>query len=668
MGAVDNQGPTVINGDIGTNAGAFNGFPPGVVNGSIHVADAAAMQAATAVQAAYAYMSGITYATEEAVYGGVPPVTLLPGSYFVKEATTLAGTLILDGGDPNATFFLMVNGALTTGANSRVVVQNGASASNAYWQIRGLATLGQNSVMRGTLLVDGAINLVTGALLEGRGLSQAGGISPTSGTVSLPVPPALTRTFWLGDPFGTGTTDWFTAGNWSNGVPTSALDAVVPTGTVPYPLVASGSAAANSLVVGAGARFTQGGGPLDVKGSVENSSTISATAGTVRLSGAAAQAIGGVGSTQFWGLAVAHPAGANQAGPVSVHGAPASGGLATNGQLLTLLSDAAGTALVDNAGGTVDGTTTVQRYIDPAFNAGVGYRHYSSPVASTAFNDLATAGFVPVFNQAYNTTGNAATPFPNVFGYDQARVTDPTDTTPAFDQGFLVPAGTAALGVLSGYTVNIGAGQVVDVQGTLTNGPVARTGLTRGAQPQSGWQFLGNPYPSPIDFSQAAGVVRTNVDAAVYVYRSTGQYAGANTVSYVNGVGNPLVASMQGFFARVSAGQTTGSFALSNAVRVTTVATATPFNRGTAETRPLVQLRLQGSARPLTDATAVCFEPGASAGYDAHFGAFKLPNSSGLGVSSLAAGSDLSVNGLALLTGSPPCRCTCTCPPAVLML
>ncbi|MDQ2769166.1 MAG: ice-binding family protein, partial [Bacteroidota bacterium] len=657
VGAVDNHGPTVINGDIGTNAGAFNGFPPGVVNGNIHVADASATQAATAVQAAYAHMSGITYATEKAVYGGVPPVTLLPGSYFVKEATTLAGTLILDGGgDPNATFFLMVNGALTTGANSRVVVQNGASASNVYWQIRGLATLGQNSVMRGTLLVDGAINLITGAVLEGRGLSRAGAISPTSGTVALPVPavlPALTRTFWLGDPFGTGTTDWFTAGNWSNGVPTSALDAVVPTGTAPYPLVASGSAAANSLVVGAGARFTQGGGTLDVKGSVDNSGTISATAGTVRLSGTAAQAIGGVGNTQFWGLAVANPAGASQAGAVSVHGALAlaSGSLATNGQPLTLLSDAAGTALVDNTGGTVNGTATVQRFIDPAFNTGVGYRHYSSPVASTTFNDLATAGFAPIFNQAYNTTGNAATPFPNVFGYDQARVTDPADATPSFDQGFLVPAGTDALGVLSGYTVNIGAGQVVDVQGTLTNGPVARTGLLRGAQPQSGWQFLGNPYPSPIDFSQVAGVTRTNVDDAVYVYYSTGQYAGQYR-TYVRGFGDPNVASMQGFFVRVSTGQTTGSFALNNAVRVTTMATATPFNRGTADTRPLVQLRLQGSARPLTDETAVYFEQGASADFDAHFDAFKLPNSSGLSVSSLTAGNDLSVNGLALLTGA----------------
>ena len=47
VGAVNNSGPTIINGDIGTNAGAFNGFPPGVINGNIHVADTYSTQAAT---------------------------------------------------------------------------------------------------------------------------------------------------------------------------------------------------------------------------------------------------------------------------------------------------------------------------------------------------------------------------------------------------------------------------------------------------------------------------------------------------------------------------------------------------------------------------------------------------------------------------------------------
>ena len=651
VGAIDNNGPTVVNGDIGTNAGAFNGFPPGVVNGSIHVADTRSTQAATAVQTAYGHMSGLVYANPLAVYGGTPPVTLMPGSYTVDGSSTLAGTLILDGNnDPNAKFYLRVTGALTTAQNSVVVTQNGATASNVYWQIGGLTTLGRNSVMQGTLLVDGAIIMIEGARLTGRGLSREGAITLTSSTASLPgavVAPVATATIWLGG----RTTDWFTATNWSAGVPNSTLDATVPTGTSPYPIIASNGAAANRLTVGSGASLTLNGGTLDVKNSIANSGTISATAGAVTLSGTNTQVIGGSGSTQFRSLAITNAAGAIQAGPVGVHGvlAPVSGSLTTNGQPLTLLSDNTGTALVDNTGtGTVNGAVTMQRYIDPSINAGLGYRHYSSPVANTTLDDLATPGFTPIFTQAYNTQGNTVTPFPNVFGYTETRL---TSAAPAFDQGFFVPQGTAAMPALTGYTVDINANQVVDLRGTLNNGPVSRTALSRGTQTESGWQLLGNPYPSPIDFRQAAGVTRTNLDDAIYVYQSTGRYVG-NYRSYVNGVGNSLVSAMQGFFTRVSAGQTSGSFGLNNAVRLTTLATQPSFNRGTASTRPLVQLQLQGSATRLADETYVYFEQGATPAFDARFDAYKLPNTSGLSLSSLAVSDELSVNGLAPLAGA----------------
>ena len=51
-GAFNNTGPTQIKGDIGTNVGAFSGFPPGVVTGQIHIADPSSAQAASDVQLA----------------------------------------------------------------------------------------------------------------------------------------------------------------------------------------------------------------------------------------------------------------------------------------------------------------------------------------------------------------------------------------------------------------------------------------------------------------------------------------------------------------------------------------------------------------------------------------------------------------------------------------
>jgi hypothetical protein len=322
-------------------------------------------------------------------------------------------------------------------------------------------------------------------------------------------------------------------------------------------------------------------------------------------------------------------------------------------QMLTLLSDAAaGTALVVNTNGFVNGPATMQRAINPSFNAGLGYRHYSSPVSNTTLADIGnnTPGFSPIFNQAYNTQGNTVTPFPNIFGYNEQRVTSSANTVTAFDQGFFVPQASDPMGVLLGYTVNINASQTVDLMGTLNNGAVSRTGLTRGAQPQSGWQLLGNPYPSPIDFSRTGGTTRTNLDDAVYVYQSTGQYAGYYR-SYVNGIGDPQVVAMQGFFMRVTNPGTPGSLALNNASRITTFDLTHSFGR-TNETRPLVRMRLQSSS-PLIDETTVYFEQGATAGFDSRFDAYKLPNSTGLNLSSIITGNELSVNGLAPLATAP---------------
>lgn len=203
VGAFDNVGPSVIKGDIGTNAGAFSGFPLGVVTGNIHIGDTYSTQAATDVQTAFMHMSTLPCVVPLSVLGGTGgnPQVLGPNTYCLGAATTLAGEVVLDGGgDPNALFFFQVGGALTTGALSKVTVTNGASLNNVYWQVTGRVDLGQNSVFRGTLIVDGAINMIEGATLLGRGLSRAGAITIDSNVitraevVTLPVTLASTTT------------------------------------------------------------------------------------------------------------------------------------------------------------------------------------------------------------------------------------------------------------------------------------------------------------------------------------------------------------------------------------------------------------------------------------------------------------------------------------------
>ena len=663
VGAIDNNGPSIINGDIGTNAGAFNGFPPGVINGAIHVADTRSTQAATAVQGAYGHMSAIVY-SPLAVFGGTPAVTLTAGAYTVGGASTLAGTLILDGAnDPNATFYLQVTGALTTAQNSQVQLIRGANPNNVYWQIGGLATLGQNSVMQGTLLVDGGIIMIAGSQLTGRGLSREGAITLTSATSSLPgavVAPAVMATSWLGSALGGVDNDWFKLANWSAGVPSSTMNAVVSTGRLPYPVIGSGNAQTNGLTVDANASLTMNGGTLDVKAILSNSGTISATAGTTTLSGISTQLFGGSGSTQFWGLTIANAAGALQTGAVRIHGilAPANGNLSTNGRSLTLLSDATGTALVDNSGtGTVNGAATVQRYIASA-NSGAGYRHYSAPVSGSTVGDLATAGFTPEISQGsvYNTsaTPGTTTPFPTVFAYDQSRLAAVTNNFSAFDKGFVVPTSlTSPLAVGQGYIANISASQVVDFVGQLTNGNqtlnLSRLAAASANAADAGWQLVGNPYPAPLDYSLVAPGDRTNLDAAIYVYASVGPYVGGYR-SYVNGVGgNPVLPVAQGFFTRVSAGQTSGSLTFRNSQRLTTP-NSTTFQRATADARPLVQLELRAANGP-ADVLYAYAETGATPGFDAQYDALKLPNTTGLNLASVAATSEaLAIDGRATFT------------------
>jgi hypothetical protein len=400
-------------------------------------------------------------------------------------------------------------------------------------------------------------------------------------------------------------------------------------------------------IAGSGTFTVQAGGELRVcdatgimptgtmSGAVQTTGTRTFSAdATYAYAGTQAQATGLGLPTQVRNLTVQNAAGVTLSAPLTVMQVLrlTQGDLTLGANGLTLHSDATGTALVVNTGGVVNGTATVQRFIDPSLNAGLGYRHYSAPVRSTTVVDLTTSGFAPAV---------AGSSFPNVYGYDQRRLTAAANS---FDQGWVAPAVLGSpLAVGQGYTVNLPGTELVDFVGTLNNGPL-NLPLLRGTPSEAGWQLLGNPYPAPLDWSTVT--VPTGLDNAMYVYQSTSQYGGSYR-SYVNGVGvSSLVPSGQGFFVRVSSAGATPTLALTNANRVTTFGPQPAFYR-TAETRPLVQLRLSGASGGADDAY-VYFEAGATAAPDARYDAHKLRNAgpNALNVFSLFAGTELSINAL----------------------
>jgi hypothetical protein len=177
VGAFDNNGASVVTGDVGTNAGAFTAFPPGTLLGQKYVVDGVSIQAASDLNVAATDLNTTTCGT---VIGNIlgNGQILTPGVYCQSAASSLNANLILDGqGDPAALFIIKIGGALSTSINSNVTLINAATANNVYWLIGGEFDLGDGSVFRGTIVANGAINLLEASSLYGRALSLSGAIA-----------------------------------------------------------------------------------------------------------------------------------------------------------------------------------------------------------------------------------------------------------------------------------------------------------------------------------------------------------------------------------------------------------------------------------------------------------------------------------------------------------
>jgi hypothetical protein len=104
---------------------------------------------------------------------------LIPGVYALSGATSTVGTLYFDGqGNPDALFVVRINGAFSVGVATKMVLLNGAKASNIFWVIEGAASIEASTILKGTVITHaGAITMGAGGNLEGRLFSIVGAIS-----------------------------------------------------------------------------------------------------------------------------------------------------------------------------------------------------------------------------------------------------------------------------------------------------------------------------------------------------------------------------------------------------------------------------------------------------------------------------------------------------------
>ena len=146
----------MLNGDLGVSPGtSLVGFGlPAVVNGATHNNDAVAANAQADLTTAYDVAAGQPVAPANDLTGtNLGNRTLTAGAYRYSSSAQLTGPLTLDAqGDPNAQFVFEIGSTLTTAAASSVVLINGASPCNVYWQVGSSATLGTTTAFQGNLM------------------------------------------------------------------------------------------------------------------------------------------------------------------------------------------------------------------------------------------------------------------------------------------------------------------------------------------------------------------------------------------------------------------------------------------------------------------------------------------------------------------------------------
>jgi len=180
---VTNTGTTTITGDLGLSPNsAVTGFPPGILNGVFHLADAVALGAKNDLTTAYNQAAGLPPTTSG--LGDLVGLTLVPGVYS-GDALSLSGTLRLEGTATSVWVFQAASTLITASA-SNIVITGGATGCNVFWQVGSSATFGTGTAFAGTVMAAEDITATTGATFAGRLLALNGAVTLDTNVITRP--------------------------------------------------------------------------------------------------------------------------------------------------------------------------------------------------------------------------------------------------------------------------------------------------------------------------------------------------------------------------------------------------------------------------------------------------------------------------------------------------
>ncbi len=107
----------------------------------------------------------------ELASGNLGGLTLTPGLYKWGTAVGMTSDVYISGSATD-TWIFQISGGLSIDAGVRIILLGDAQPKNIFWQVAGVVALASTSHFEGILLAAQAVNLVTGATMNGRIFSQ----------------------------------------------------------------------------------------------------------------------------------------------------------------------------------------------------------------------------------------------------------------------------------------------------------------------------------------------------------------------------------------------------------------------------------------------------------------------------------------------------------------
>lgn len=445
---------------------------------------------------------------------------------------------------------------------------------------------------------------------------------------------------------GSVDTSWHNGANWTPPVEpnTCNFDVTIPTGLSRYPSISTKNIQVGKMTMGTGTRVKLLGKDLSVCKNW-NSSSLSGTmtyvsgSGKVIFNGTVLQDL--YGNVQYDEVTFNNAAGVKINLPTATNVRVyrginlQSGNFDVNGSYVTLLSNSTDTvAWIKDFGGftgTLTGNVTIQRY---AAGGGVWQHYISSPVNGNVMSDIGVGAYGGGHNNWLTPSVTCSedtlmwnSDYSSYFQWDESNVLASSSPAYCISTGWKALSYTAPFDVARGYSAYLNSNTTFDLTGAPNTGNKSIGGLTNSSwtftSPEghtftSGYNLVGNPYPSSVDLSAARAGFSPNIS----IYVPTGPYKGTYQTKTVGT--NAQIPAFQGFMVlRTGAGA--GSYNFLQSERNTNQGASYRFNKQNPQNSLVIEVENGGNV----DRTEVNFNTDATAGFDADYDARKFHSSHG---------------------------------------